>query len=65
LSYGFRLATARKPSDQDIEVLTRALERYEDRYQTKPADADKLLAHGEWTRDKSIPATDLAARWAA
>ena len=53
--------TARKPSAKELEVLTRALMRYEDRYQTRPADAGRFLAHGEWTRDKSILEADLAA----
>ena len=61
LSYGFRLATARKPSTQELEILLRALKRYEDRYQTRPADAGKFLAQGERVPDKAIPQSDLAA----
>ncbi|MEO7652880.1 MAG: DUF1553 domain-containing protein, partial [Bryobacteraceae bacterium] len=61
LDYGFRLATARKPSDAEREILLGTLKRYEDRYQSRPADAGKFLSHGERARDKTIPEYELAA----
>ena len=61
LAYGFELATARRPAESESEVLLRGLRRYEDRYRTTPADADKLLAQGEYPRDESLNAPELAA----
>jgi hypothetical protein len=61
LAYGFELATARRPAESESEVLLRGLRRYEDRYRTTPADADKLLAQGEYPRDESLDAPELAA----
>jgi hypothetical protein len=61
LAYGFRLATARKPSAAENGILIEALKGYEDRYQSRPADAGKYLSQGERARDKSIPEQELAA----
>ena len=61
LSYGFRLATARKPSAPELDILIGTLKGYEDRYQTRPADAGKFLAHGERPHGRGIPEYDLAA----
>jgi hypothetical protein len=61
LAWGFRLATARRPEAAEREILLSTLKRYEDRYQTHPADAAKLLAHGEHSRNAAIPDPRLAA----
>ena len=61
LAYGFELATARQPAESEKEILLRGLRRYEDRYRTTPTDADKLLAQGEYPRDESLDAPELAA----
>jgi hypothetical protein len=61
LEWGFRVATARLPGANEEEILLDTLKRYEDRYQTHPADAAKLLAHGEHPLDASIPEPQLAA----
>ena len=61
LAYGFELATARRPAAAESRILLRALRRYEDRYRTAPADAEKFLAQGEHPRDESIDAPQLAA----
>jgi hypothetical protein len=61
LAYGFRLATARRPGQREAEILARGFQRYLDRYQTKPEDAEKLLAAGDSPRDEKLPAHELAA----
>ncbi|MDX1980129.1 MAG: DUF1553 domain-containing protein [Bryobacteraceae bacterium] len=61
LAYGFRLATARQPESGERDILVTTLKRYEDRYQSRPADALKYLSHGEHKPDSAIPAHQLAA----
>ena len=61
LAYGFLLATARQPAENEAEILRSSLNRYRDRYQTRPADAERYLATGEHPRDESIDPPELAA----
>ena len=61
LEYGFLLATARPPSGREAAILLSGLNRYRDRYKTKPEDAESYLAIGEHPRDGSLAATELAA----
>ena len=61
LAYGFLLATARQPADSEAEILRSSLNRYRDRYQTRPEDAESYLTTGEHPRDESINPPDLAA----
>jgi hypothetical protein len=61
VAYGFRLATAREPSSGEQEILLRGFRRYLDRYQTRPADAEKLLSMGDSARDEALPPAELAA----
>ena len=61
LEYGFLLATARPPLDRETAILLSGLNRYRDRYNTKPEDAESYLAMGEHPRDASLAATELAA----
>ena len=61
LSYGFRLATARKPADGEREILLRSFHRYSDRYQTSPGDAAEYLSTGEHPRDETLEPAELAA----
>ena len=61
LAYGFLLATARQPAENEAEILRSSLNRYRDRYQTRPADAKRYLATGEHPRDESIDPPELAA----
>jgi len=67
LTYGFRLATARKPSAPELEILIGTLKRYEDRYQTRPADAGKFspTASGRATIAFRSTTWLLTRRWAA
>ena len=61
LAYGFVLATARQPAAEEAEILRSSLNRYRDRYQTRPEDAERYLASGEHPRDESIDPPELAA----
>ena len=61
LQYGFLLATAREPGDTEASILRASLNRYRDRYQTDPEDAERYLAAGEHERDASIEVPELAA----
>ena len=61
LSYGFRLATAREPAEDEREILLRSFHRYSDRYQTNPGDAAEYLSTGEHPRDETLEPADLAA----
>ena len=61
LSYGFRLATAREPADDERAILLQSFHRYSDRYQTDPDDAVEYLSTGEHPRDEALESTDLAA----
>ena len=61
LSYGFQLATAREPRDEEREILLRSFRRYLDRYQTNPDDAVEYLKTGEHPRDETLEPVDVAA----
>jgi hypothetical protein len=61
LEYGFRLVTARKPTDSEIEVLLRSFRRYLDRYQSEPDQALVYVAAGERVRDETLDVSEHAA----
>ena len=61
LGYGFLLATARPPSEDEAGILIGSLRRYRDRYETHPEDADRYLATGEHRSRAAVAAPELAA----
>ena len=61
LDYGFLLATARSPASEESSILRSSLNRYRDRYTTKPDDAERYLSSGEHRRDESLAPPELAA----
>ena len=61
IGYGFRLVTARYPSEDESEVLRRAHRGFITRFRADARAAGKLLGVGETPRDKSIPAAQHAA----
>src|SRR5262249_3098076 len=61
--YLFRLATSRRPTDQERSVLAGALERLRTQYGADRAAAAKLLAVGESKRNESLDVVEHAA-WA-
>ena len=61
LTHGFRLATGRKPTATEMEVLSALFQEHHTHYQAKPDEAVKLLSIGESKRDESINPSEFAA----
>lgn len=61
IAYGFRLATARQPASDELEVLQKHYEAHLAHYQTQTDEAVKLLSVGESARDTSLEAPVHAA----
>jgi hypothetical protein len=61
LTHGFRLATGRKPSPAELEVLVALFQEHHAHYQAKPDEAVKLLGIGESKRDESLNPGEFAA----
>jgi hypothetical protein len=57
----FRLATGRKPTAREQEVLGRALQRLQTQYRAAPDTAAKLLTVGEAPRDQKLDPAEHAA----
>ena len=61
IAFGFRLATARRPTERERAVLTNSLSHYLAEYRTDREAAVKYLAQGKHPRDESLDACELAA----
>ena len=61
VSYGFRLATSRHPTGQELSVLTNLAQLEEQRFAQEPADADSLLSVGELPPDPQLDTHTTAA----
>lgn len=61
LKYGFRLATARWPGENERRVLERSYNYHRDRYQTDPKAAQQFLSEGESPRNPGLNPNELAA----
>ncbi len=61
LSWAFRLATSRYPTDKELKTLLSILETVRGKYQKDPTAAKQLLEVGEAPRDSSLNETELAA----
>jgi hypothetical protein len=61
LTHGFRLLLARKPSSQELQVLTTAVERSIQDFAKDPEAAQQLLTFGEAKTDDKLSAAELAA----
>jgi len=61
LSWGFRLATARRPQSSEVAILQAGLNRRLAQYQRDHAAAEKLLSAGESPRDAKLDTAELAA----
>jgi hypothetical protein len=64
IAYGFRLCTAREPTEKETAVLLRVYERAMAKYKADGAAAEKLLATGEAPRAKDLDVAEHAA-WTA
>ncbi len=61
LTYAFRLATGRKPSEAERQILQTTLARLHRHYQGKQAEAIKLISAGEAARNLKLDAAEHAA----
>jgi mono/diheme cytochrome c family protein len=61
IAYAFRLATARKPTDREVGVLSTLLDSSLKGFREDRQSALKLLAVGESPRDRRLSAAELAA----
>jgi hypothetical protein len=61
LAYGFRLCTARQPSEKEAILLAGSLARFREQFTADEESAKKLIANGESKPDPNLPATELAA----
>ena len=61
LIYAFRLATARKPSGKEVDVLRGLLDGRRDVFRKDRPSAVKLLGVGESPRDRRLDAAEHAA----
>jgi hypothetical protein len=61
LRHGFRLATARWPTEKELKVLLLALDRNLKTYQSDSAAANELLEHGESSVGDAVGPAELAA----
>ncbi|MFO0787885.1 MAG: DUF1553 domain-containing protein [Pirellulales bacterium] len=64
LTFGFRLATGRVPTADDLAVLRASLQKYANRFKASPETAEQYLSQGEAPRNKSLDAVTLAAHTA-
>jgi hypothetical protein len=62
LAYGFRLALARQPSPEELQVLLAGFESHLADFRADPAGAEKLLAVGEAPRNPQFDVCEVAAR---
>jgi hypothetical protein len=61
IRFAWKLVMARAPSDREISLLHKSLDRLLEEYHRDPTAAAKLLAVGESKRDESLNAVDHAA----
>jgi len=61
LTYGFRLCTARPPTEREAGMLAKSLASFREAYAADAGAAQKLISNGESKPDASLPAADLAA----
>lgn len=61
ISYAFRLATARTPSPQELQILRDLEEKQMAVFRHDPEAAKKLLEVGESPRDMKLDVSELAA----
>jgi hypothetical protein len=61
LAFAFRLITSRPPRDAELQVLKSSFESQLTDFKRDPASAERLLSHGEFPRDQSLAAAELAA----
>jgi Protein of unknown function (DUF1553) len=61
LTLAFRLATARRPTAAELQVLGGSLRHYQEAYRKNREAARKLVSAGEFPRDERLEVSELAA----
>ena len=61
IEHGFRLATGRRPSEKEVELMTNLHAQEKMRFAEHPADIDSLFAVGDLVADASFDRTNTAA----
>jgi hypothetical protein len=61
IAFAFRLATGRRPTATESQVLSDSLRYALDRFQTRPEAATRYLSTGEYPRDPKLDVKELAA----
>ena len=61
ITYGWRLALSRPPSDAELSLLCRALDRHLAIYSDRRDEALRLLSYGESERDERLDVSQQAA----
>jgi Protein of unknown function (DUF1553)/Protein of unknown function (DUF1549)/Planctomycete cytochrome C len=61
ITFAFQRATARKPSEAELQILLRGLERYRQKFSADKDAAQKFLRHGDTSSDPKLDAVELAA----
>jgi hypothetical protein len=61
LEFAFRLATARRPTETELNVLVKSLRAFRERYRADESAALKLLSQGERPRNETLNVAELAA----
>jgi hypothetical protein len=61
IAFAYRVVLARNPTSRELEIVRRALERFEMRFSSGPRAADELLAIGESKTSPGAAANELAA----
>ncbi len=61
IAHGFRLCTARPPTEKEAALLQSALARFRQDFAGANEAAQKLISTGESTPDANLPAPELAA----
>ena len=64
LVYAFRLCTGRAPSERELAILEKSLNRHLEKYKADKGAAEKLVAVGEYARAKELDVSVHAA-WTA
>ena len=61
LTYAFRRATARLPDEDELQLLLRGLERYQQAFRADQEAARRLVRHGDSPLNEKLGIADLAA----
>ena len=61
LTYAFRVATARTPTERELGILTDLLAKMRERFSEESEAATELASSGEYPRDENLSDEEVAA----